>query len=339
MNKASLLLFSLSSSLIASSVLAQSSWTDMGEYWGNPFPPRWISHKMITLTNCKIQSESPKVKRCSAGSLGLGETYSERYYRTDGTSEIYIYFNEIDEKQKAWKKLEQYAIQGETVPFTTSYGKGWFSRKYTLMDTRSYQIDILIPNYNYKFETVLTQLKDPKNAWVRFDGLTFGKSTEIDFLKHIKSKYTGSIYKDDFVPPEFDSDDPETWYSSKYVTGGKFWGLPGEQSSTIIFGDFGLLDKLYVTCKGEGVYDKLVNRFAKNYKLTSQGKGKASFQPKSDACREYSCPEVHVTELGEYIIVAMFGNASYIGDGNYKFKWYEKKFARSTHRRKQLVIK
>lgn len=73
MNKASLLLFSLSSSLIASSVLAQSSWTDMGEYWGNPFPPRWISHKMITLTNCKIQSESPKVKRCGAGSLGLGK--------------------------------------------------------------------------------------------------------------------------------------------------------------------------------------------------------------------------------------------------------------------------
>lgn len=338
MDKNSLIIL-VASCFIASTTLAETNWADTGKGWGIANPPEWISSKMTLFTYCEKISDSPRINRCKAGFMGYDETYSERYSYEDGTREIYLYFNNLESKRKAWESLEELAIQGNTVPILSSKGKGWFSKNYKLMNPGSNRIEIFIPDYLQNQRSVVPKVEDPKNSSVKFEGLTLGGTLDYKFYFDIvKPQRRGPAYKSNFTPKDFDSEEPGDWYSSKYVTNGRFWKLPGEKSSEIYFGDYGYLDKIFVFCEGDGVYDKLINRFSKDYKLKTKKQEYSQFQPKSKLCGVYNCPIIQIAKLGDMVTVSLLSNQSYIGDANYKYKWYEQKYERYLLRRKKLGL-
>lgn len=301
---------------------AQTNWSETGKYWEPKLPESIISLE-TELLSCDKSDGYPKV--C------FSDVLKGAFVRKVNSIVLNVSFDDKQLFEKAKEIFQQEAREKQAIVSKYPNFDRFDAKEYALVipTDESKTISIYLKYCLNKFATKQVIKEDPINTRISISGITPGVTTEKDILKLIKTKGFINFRKISLTPPDFSSNSSFLfWHSSFYEFQGGFFGLLGEVESSITFGDYNLIDSINIKCKWDQTfYERLHNELSKEY-ISNKSKledFKATFYPTNPSCAKVVCPSITISKEEDFLDVSLYGNQSYIGEGNYIYKWHKKR--------------
>lgn len=318
------LLSILSSSSSASS---QTNWSDMGEYW-EPSLPKLILALKDELSSCKKDNKGRILQPCYSKSL-KGAKFSRAGYPLPYAQNFSLSFDDPDLFATAKNILEAVALKEDPIRVAVPFSTHIYTKEYVItVNTVGKCLSLNFNNCFSRFATLQAHKEDPINTWVSISGMTPGRTTEKDFINRMGEKAFYNYRRSDLTPPDFNEKVPIlVWHTACYELYGSFWGLPGEINSIVRFGDYNLIEGIHINCRWDQLlFNRLSEKLSDKYTVSSRlSSNYIIFEPKSEACKKYNCPNISIRETGSVLEIDLYGNQSYVGDWNYFHRWHKER--------------